>query len=169
MNWNSCSQNLKNKIRTDSTRLSVSGGDFMNLVSYSHSSGQLTYHVVLVTKYRTEVFISDRRRYVCENVLKWVCRTYGIEIIKIKVLEEHIHIFVRIGPTMSVSEFFNLIKGCSARRILVIYPEMRKELRGNHLWTRGKFVRTVGSVTDEAVSYYIEHSQGEDFERYHTL
>jgi hypothetical protein len=24
-------------------------------------------------------------------------------------------------------------------------------------------------VTDEAVSYYIEHSQGEDFERYHTL
>jgi len=169
MNWNSCSQNLKNKIRTDSTRLSVSGGDVMNLVSYSHSSGQLTYHVVLVTKYRTEVFITDTRRYVCENVLRWVCRKHKVEMIKVKVLEEHVHIFVRVRPTMSVSEFFNLVKGCSARRILAIYPEMRKELRGDHLWTRGKFVRTVGSVTDEAVAYYIEHSQGEDFERYHTL
>jgi putative transposase len=105
----------------------------MQLVSYSYSFGQLTYHVVLVTKYRTGVFITDRRKYVCENVLKWTCRRHEIEIIKIKVMEEHVHLFVRVRPMMSISDFFNLIKGCSSRKILTIYPEMRKELRGNHL------------------------------------
>jgi putative transposase len=102
-------------------------------------------------------------------VLKWSCEKHGVEAIKVKAARDHVHMFIRIKPTMPVSTFFNLVKGCSARRILAIYPEMRKELRGNHLWTRGKFVRTVGSVTDEAVAYYIEHSQSKDFERYHTL
>jgi len=131
----------------------------MELDSFSHMCGQLTYHVVLVTKYRKRVFITNGRRYVCENILKWSGRKHGIRMIKLKVLDDHVHLFVKIPPKMSVSEFFNKIKGCSSRRILMMYPDMRKELKGDSLWTRGKFVRTVGSTTDKAVEYYIEHSQ----------
>ena len=36
---------------------------------------------------------------------------------------------------------------------------MKKQLWGGHLWTRGKFFRSVGEVTSDKIEFYIKESQ----------
>ena len=49
------------------------------------------------------------------------------------------------------------IKGRSARKILEIFPELRKRYWGGHFWVRGYFCVTSGEVTAGMIQNYIEH------------
>jgi len=48
------------------------------------------------------------------------------------------------------------IKGKSSNRLLREFRHLRKSFWGQHLWARGYFVSSSGSVTDEAIKQYIE-------------
>lgn len=131
----------------------------MHLVSYSHSYGQSCYYIVLVTKYRKEVLKTKCMRSVLEVVFQDTAKEYDFEIHAVKVLVNHVHLFVSLKPTQTISWMIRLLKGISARRMFQLFPEIKKDLYGGHFWSRGKFFRSVGSVTAEAVEHYIEHSQ----------
>jgi len=131
----------------------------MQLVSFSHCYGQLNYHVVLVTKYRKRVFINEKMRSVLEIILRDIAKQKGYYIHTIKVLEEHIHMFVSTKPNQNISDMFKNFKGISARKIFQIFPQIKRKLWGGHLWSRGKFIRSAGSVTSETIERYIEQSQ----------
>jgi len=131
----------------------------MNLNSFSHCYGQLNYHVVLVTKYRKRVFISDYMKSVLEVVFRDIAKSKGYVLHEIKVLEEHVHIFISVRPKHSVSEMFRNLKGISARIMFQLFPEIKEKLWGGHLWSRGKFVRSAGAVTAETIERYIRESQ----------
>lgn len=60
----------------------------------------------------------------------------------IEVLEDHVHLFLGIKPTISLSKALHLFKA---------FPEIKQQLWGGHLWSRGKFFRSVGSVTAESI------------------
>ena len=36
------------------------------------------------------------------------------------------------------------------------YPQLRKQYWGQHLWARGDFCATAGTITDEMIKNYIE-------------
>jgi putative transposase len=74
----------------------------------------------------------------------------------LKVNADHVHIFVGVPPALSLSFAAMILKGLSSHMFFEQMPKMREHL-GGRLWSRGKFFRSVGSVTDEAVRYYIEH------------
>jgi putative transposase len=61
-----------------------------------------------------------------------------------------------MSPTLSLSKLFQILKGLSSYMLFKELPDLREHLEGR-LWSRGKFFRSIGSVTDEAVKYYIEH------------
>ena len=82
----------------------------------------------------------------------------GYIIHEIKVMEDHIHMFIEIPPTVSISEAFQKLKGKSSRILRRNYAYLRKR---EFLWSKGKFYRSVGSVTKEVIEHYIKHSQGE--------
>jgi putative transposase len=74
-----------------------------------------------------------------------------------KVLEDHIHLFVEIPPSMSVSTAFQYLKGKSSRILRRNFPWLRKF---KCLWSKGKFSRSVGNVTRDVIEHYISKSQG---------
>jgi putative transposase len=39
------------------------------------------------------------------------------------------------------------------------FPELKKRYWGQHLWARGYFCATVGSVTEETIKEYIENQE----------
>lgn len=41
------------------------------------------------------------------------------------------------------------------------FPHLKKRYWGQHLWARGYFCATVGTVTDEMVKAYIEQQERE--------
>jgi len=150
----------------------------MDLMRLSHGAGQNSYHFVwnnkhwsvcvhrhlscrLKPKYAKKILVGEVNKF-CEQILHEIADKYEFVLHTLKVMPDHIHVFLSFKPTYSVSKVFNLLKGISARRIFQSFPQLREtEYWGGHLWSRGKFWRSVGSTTDIAVQHYIEYSQGE--------
>lgn len=131
----------------------------MKLDSFSHSYGQNAYHIVLVPKYRKSIFLDEIRDRLVE-IFHQIADKYDMVIHELKVLADHVHLFVGVNPKFSLSNLFQYLKGISARMLFKEFPELKEELWGGHLWSRGKFFRSVGSVTDDAIQHYIRESQG---------
>ena len=88
-----------------------------------------------------------------KEVLKSIADGLGCEIIALKVMPDHIHLFVNCPPRYSPSYLANYFKGKSARLVLKKFPELRKYTK---LWTRSYFVSTAGNVSNETIRKYIE-------------
>ena len=73
-------------------------------------------------------------------------------------MPDHVHMMASIPPKYSVAQVVGYIKGKSAIHIARVYMERRRNDVGQHFWTRGYFVSTVGR--DEAViGEYIRHHE----------
>jgi len=131
----------------------------MSLRSFSHAYGESNYHLVLVPKYRRDIFIDTYIAKICKMVFQDIAEQYGYRILALEVMEDHVHLFLEMHPTHSLSKTFQLFKGISARKLFWRFPSLKKKLWGGHLWSRGKFFRSVGVVTSERVEYYIKESQ----------
>jgi len=122
----------------------------------SHSTFDCTYHLVWLTKYRYPVLVGDIGVRV-RDLVRQICQENQVEIVRGKVGNDHVHIYVSIPPYLSVSRLIQLIKGKTSRKIQQEFPELRKRYWGQHFWAIGYFVRTSGNVTDEMIKDYIEH------------
>jgi putative transposase len=74
---------------------------------------------------------------------------------------DHVHLFVGFRPNLSVSHVTQLFKGTSAYRLFREFPWLRKVFQKGHLWSEGKFYRSVGNTTADVVKHYIACSQGD--------
>ena len=122
----------------------------------SHTVYQIEYHFVWVTKYRYQVLRGDVASRLRDLVRK-VCETFEIGIIKGVVSKDHVHIVVSCPPTMAASEIMRRIKGNTASHLFEEFPHLKKRYWGRHFWARGYFCATVGQMTEEMIKHYLEH------------
>ncbi len=148
----------------------------MKTESFSHCHGESSFHIVFSPKYRHDIFGKDEIKTCCEKIFKEVTSKEGFDIRALKVMADHIHLFVSIPPKFSVSETVHQFKGYSARKIFLEFPWLKqyevgeKRFWGGHLWSRGYFFRSVGSTTDEAVEFYIKITQDKQLrEKYYMI
>jgi putative transposase len=132
----------------------------LELRSFSHGFGQITYHIVLVPKYRYRIFNNSQVKKDCELVLRNICIEQGYKIHAMQIVEDHVHLFLEFHPSTSLSEAIQYLKGGSSYRLFRIHPELRKQYWGGSLWSAGKFFRSVGNVTADTIQHYIKDSQG---------
>ena len=65
-----------------------------------------------------------------------------VEIITGSVSSDHVHIYVSIPPSLSVSKFVQFVKGATSRKLQLAFQNIRKPYRGQHvgpgdtLWQR---------------------------------
>lgn len=97
-------------------------------------------------------------RQLIEVAIRRVAARHAIEIIELRVLDDHVHCFVHIPPTISVSSCIQLLKGGSSHLIRTWNSSWMKQYKA--LWSRGYFYRSVGAVTGAVVENYIKNSQG---------
>ena len=100
------------------------------------------------------MFKREENKKLCEKVLYEVAKRHNIKITKLSVMSNHIHIVV-ITPTMSVSKALQLLKGASSREIFKRRPHFRCRYPEGHLWSPGKFYRSVGDADAETVLQYV--------------
>ncbi len=130
----------------------------LNLKSNKHSVGQNVYHLVFKPKYARPLFKNLYFRKVCEGTLLMVAVRYGFQIHELQVMEDHVHLFVELPPYVPVSKAFQLFKGISSRVLRRNFSYLRED--GDHLWSPGKFYRSVGNVSADVIQNYIRYSQG---------
>jgi putative transposase len=68
----------------------------------SHSVFSIHLHLVWTTKYRKPVMLGDVG-YKVRELLREVCRSEGVEIIKGHISKDHVHLFVSIPPQVTTS------------------------------------------------------------------
>ena len=124
----------------------------------SHSVGQNTFHMVWKPKWCWDPFKFYPVKSVCEAAIRKAAKLHGMTIIELEVMPDHVHCFVEMPPAMSVSYALQILKGYSAAKIFKYHPWLRRYFRTGHFWSPGKFYRSVGSVTAEAIQHYIAQS-----------
>ena len=76
---------------------------------------------------------------------------------------DHVHLLLSCPPSLSVSKIVQYLKGRSSRLLQDEYPKLKKRYWGQHLWGRGYFCVTVGSMTEEMIKAYIDgHKENDD-------
>ena len=96
------------------------------------------------------------------ELVREICRTNDIEILKGYVRPEHVHLLLSVPPSLAPSRVMQAIKGKTSNRLMRDFRVLQKEFWGRHLWARGYFVASSGNVTDEVIAQYIEMQGAED-------
>ena len=120
----------------------------------AHTVYELHYHFVFTTKYRKPVLVGEVGVRVRE-LIREICRTLDVEILKGAVKPDHVHLFVSVPPHVAPSRLMQAIKGKTSHHLMVEYRRVNREFWGRHLWARGYFGCTSGNVTDEMIEEYI--------------
>jgi len=90
------------------------------------------------------------------ELIREICKANDVIIIRGHVSLDHVHLLLSYPPSISVSKLVQYLNGKSSRRMVQDFGDLRKEFWGQHLWARGYFAASVGTVTDEIVKEYIE-------------
>ena len=82
----------------------------------NHSVFKLSYHLVMVTKYRRQVItqqISERLKELFINI----AGPYNITVVEWNYESDHVHVLLTAHPNSSLSKFINAYKSASSRLI----------------------------------------------------
>ena len=122
-----------------------------------HSCFLLTYHMVLVTKYRNPVLQGNIKDNVYQTI-RSIMEEKKCRILQLNGEPDHVHILFEAGPDIAPMELANVIKTKTARFARRDYPaDVGKYYWKKYFWTDSYFVTTVGNNTVELVSEYIKN------------
>ena len=120
---------------------------------YSTSVGNNLKTIQITTKYRYKMMRKEMIRTYCKVAIEEACKKHKIEIVIIKVLDEHVHIIADCPRTISDSKLMQIIKGLSAYILFRLCPELRKRYPRGHFWNKGYFCQGCGTDFERALSY----------------
>ena len=124
----------------------------------SHTIWHCQYHMVWVPKYRYRILTGLVAEEV-ERCIRAFSERLGAEIVELNIQEDHVHLLALVPPKVSISEFMGTIKGRTAIRVLNKFRHLkRKPYWGNHFWTRGYCVDTVG-LDAEKIRKYVKYQE----------
>ena len=122
-----------------------------------HSFFILQYHLVLVVKYRKEVFTDEMENYLTEFVTSMMSKN-DCNLMEIKYDENNVHILFEAPIILNLPNFINGMKSTSSRMIKRRFEEHLKQFYWkNVFWSRSYFICTVSEHTAEIVKNYIKN------------
>ena len=124
----------------------------------SHVVYQCSYHIVFTPRYRYRILQGDIKGYV-EKKIRTICEWKEVEILEMTIQPDHVHLVVIVPPKMSISELMGILKGKTAIAVFQQHKNLRtKPYWGNHFWSRGYCVTTVG-VDEEKIRRYVKYQE----------
>jgi len=124
-----------------------------------HSVYKLTYHLVVVTKYRHKCInkaMMERLKEIATNLLS----SSDCEVIEFNGEEDHIHILFDAPPQIQLSKLINSFKTVSSRYIRKEFEEhLSKYYWKPYFWNRSYLVLTTGGAPIEVIKRYIEEQK----------
>ena len=129
----------------------------MYLKHACHKVYILKYHIMIVTKYRKDLFFNEEYQSYIKIILSEIEKRYFITPETIGFDEDHVHLLVQAAPKYSPSRIIQIIKSITAREMFKKFEEIKEELWGGEFWSDGGYVATVGEGTNaDIVRNYIK-------------
>jgi len=114
------------------------------------------YHIIFSPKYRRKVLIDGVDLRLKELILEKQIQ-YKYKIIEMEIMPDHVHLLIDSNPKLGIYNQINKIKGYTSKILRNEFPWLKKRIPT--LWTRSKFISTVGSVSLDIVKKYIENQK----------
>ncbi len=130
----------------------------MSYESLSHSRWECKYHLVFVPKYRKKVLYGKIRKFL-GPVFHELARQKGSEILEGHMVQDHVHMMLKIPPKFAISEVVGYLKGKSAIAVARQFSGRKKNFNGEKFWARGYAVSTVGFNEAEIKKYVCHQKQ----------
>ena len=115
------------------------------------------YHVIFCPKYRRPVLHGAVGERMKELVLEKQA-DYGYLAREVEVMPDHVHLLLDVDPRIGIASVVAQVKGYTSHALREQFPWLKKRLPT--LWTRSKFISTVGAVTLDVVQQYIAAQKG---------
>lgn len=129
----------------------------------AHSLYECKYHVVFCLKYRYKILQEEVAQYVLQQIYQLSGQKDGVEVLEVNVQPDHVHAVLSIPPKYAVSQFMGFLKGKLALRLFDRFSKLRKRYWGQHVWSRGYCVSTVG-LDEERIKKYVRWQNQKDAE-----
>ena len=126
--------------------------------SLSHSKWDCKYHVVFIPKGRRKVLYGQIRKFLGPIFRELAMQRESV-ILEGHMVQDHVHMIIRIPPKYSVAEVIGYIKGKSAIAVARQFGGRKRNFTGEKLWARGYAVSTVGFNIDQVKEYVRNQEQ----------
>lgn len=114
----------------------------------------LGLHLVWCPKYRRRV-LGGRVARRLDELIEQIAGEHGWQIVAHEVMPDHVHLFIRVGPTDAPAAVMRAFKGRTSRVLRQEFPHLRNFAKV--LWSSSYFAASVGYVSETTVRRYIEH------------
>jgi len=128
----------------------------MTYSKHFHSVFKLTYHLILVTKYRRKCITKEillRLEIITQNL----CNTWRAKLIEFNGEQDHVHLLIELHPGIKPSSFVNNIKTVTAR---IIRNEFENHLNFYYhkpcFWSRSYCIISCGGAPLTIIKQYIQ-------------
>jgi putative transposase len=128
-----------------------------NYESLSHSKWDCKYHIVFIQKGRKKELYGKIRKFL-GPVFHELAKQRSSQIVEGHMVQDHVHMMIKIPPKYSVSEVIGYIKGKSAIAVARQYGGRKQNFSGERFWARGYAVSTVG-FEEVQIRSYIRNQQ----------
>lgn len=128
-----------------------------NFKSINHGIGLNQHHFEWCPKYRYKCMRRPEIAKELEQIIRDIAREKNIFVHEIAVAADHVHLFVSLPFSMSISQAMQFLKGGSSYRLFRLHPNFRLRYPKGHFWSPGHFSRSISSVTSGAVENYIKN------------
>ena len=128
----------------------------------THAVYKTQYHIVLTPRYRRRIFVEGVDKYLNTLIRNLEGLDDDIEVEKVNVQIDHVHIVIVVPPRVSVASVVSYIKVHSAKKTVEEFEYIKKAMKGRSgMWSRGYCVSTVG-LNEKQIMNYVEHQEKED-------
>lgn len=114
------------------------------------------FHLVFVTKYRKSIFNTNEKQEELKTLLASFAEKNGSTIESVEVMPDHVYLMLSFPPKFAPSSIVKSFKGAAAREWFKLHPGDKQKLYKGHLWSPSFFMQTVGAISKEAITEYIE-------------
>ncbi len=128
--------------------------------SLNPTQWECLYHVVFIPKCRRRTLYVELRKYLGE-VFRRLAEQKESRVEEGHLMQDHVHMVLRIPSKYAVSQVVSYIKGKSAIHLARVYGERKRSFVGQSFWARGYFVSTVGR-DEQVIRAYIRNQEAED-------
>ena len=81
----------------------------------------------------------------------------GVSIIEMKIMPDHVHLFVKAPPVASPHWIVQQLKGFTSHELRNEFESLRTRLPT--LWTRSYYVESCGHISEDTIRKYIEEQK----------
>lgn len=131
--------------------------------SLAHTKLLFKYHIVFTPKYRRKIIFAQLRESIKE-ILQFLCKYKGVEILEGHLMPDHVHMLVSIPPKISVANFMGYLKGKSSLMIFDKHANLKYKFGNRKFWAEGYYVSTVG-LNEATIRKYIQDQERHDIIR----